>query len=74
VSDKDSVRIGSKPSAIRGIQGMHVSNQLHHRGGLPLDFGGMKFKFGEEIEKILGTDQQPSLFRRDFQYFGVNSS
>jgi len=33
----------------------------------------MKLKFGEEIEKNL-IDQQPSPFRLDFQYFGVNSS
>ena len=35
--------------------------------------GGMKLKFGEEIEKKL-IYQDPSPFRWDFQYFCVNSS
>ena len=34
--------------------------------------GGMKLKFGEEIEKKL-IYQDPSPFRWDFQYFCVNS-
>ena len=35
--------------------------------------GGMKLKFGEEIEKKL-IYQEPSPFRWDFQYFCVNFS
>ena len=35
--------------------------------------GGMKLKFGEEIEKKL-IYQDPSPFRWDFQYFCINSS